>query len=204
MAGRPRSEVPGPVRAEIVRQARVLRRGLPRIVRATRYPEHQVRMVMDEEGLRRPQVKSRAWDIEAPRYLRPDKYPEHIPYTHDDHLRHTLGERSPKRIAGELGRTPDAVRSRASFLGLSVQGLDMSLLEAAKLCGRDVVSLMAAARRKELAARRVDETWRVHPSQLRDWVLEDIRRVVWRESSDWYAMLGLLLGRWGNGDRKGA
>lgn len=197
MAGRPRTELPASARAEVIRQARDRGRGAPAIVRATGYPERFVRRVLSEERLSRPHVRTRSWDQEAPARLRPDKWSG--AYTHDDHLRLNLGPSSFVRLARELGRSPDAIRVRASVLGLCISDrrVDLSLAQAAALAGRDVVSLLAAVRRGDLSARQVEGVWRVWPTELRTWALADLARVVLRRSADEYTMLGLLVGLWG-------
>lgn len=195
--GRPASLATDAERREIIRQARVLRRGRSRIARSLHLPERTVRRILLEEGLVQRTVRSRSWSAEAPAHLRPDNWEG--PYTHDTHLRQSAGPSRPKRLARELGRTVDAVRVRLAILGISLTATapDITLAEAARLMGRDVESLLAAARRKELAARRVEDRWRVHPADLRTWAIADLARIRWARSADPDAMAGLIAGLWG-------
>lgn len=207
---RPRRDPTDAERAEIVRLARVLRRGLPTIVRRTRLPATLVRRVMVAEGLCRPTAVSQAWSRECRAELRPDKHKG--PYTHDDHLRHTAGERAPERLARELGRSVIAVRSRLSALGISIgaRRLELTVTDVAELLGRDPGTILAAIRRYK-ASTRGDETddrglraeqvggrWLVQPRHLRAWIVEDTTRFRWAQSSDPQAVLGLLVGLWGS------
>lgn len=183
--GRPRREIPEAARAEVVR---LWRRGKGRrsIARAlTRLGHHvsdgSVRSLLEAKGMTRSRKPAPSWDTPAPRALWPDDWGklEPGPYTCDDHLAHTAGERSVDRLARELGRTKRAVQLRLVCLGRHMPELrqTLTLSQVERLTGRVAPTLLGAIRRGELRAHQSDGAWRVWPSDLRTWLLGDLDRL---------------------------
>lgn len=208
MAGRPRKDATPEQRRDIVRRFR-RGQGRERIAVLGGHPEWLVRHVLEQARLSRPSTREQAWDIECRADLRPKGHEG--PYTHRDHLRHTAGERSVKRLARELRRTHAAVTRELWALGLSMPDLrvTLTLAQCCRLTGMSEPGLTAAIRRRELRAHQGDGAWRVHPSDLRAWLVGrlssvDLERVVGNEDvepGDRQAarieLMGLLAGLWG-------
>lgn len=120
-------------------------------------------------------------------------------YTAEDYLRDHAGERGPTRMARELGCSKAAVIVRLSALGLRMSELRTDLT-APTVAG--LVGWSEAWVRQHLRGRMVDGVWRMWPSELRLWILEDVRRVRW-ERVDRASLLdtvGLIVGDWGVGE----
>ena len=164
-------------RAEIARLWR-RHRGSRRIARVLGLSHWAVRRVLGELGLSRGRPSERPWSSEAPLELRP-KADWDGPYTHDDHLQHTAGERGVTRLARELGRTEREVNARLSALGLRMEDLRMTLTlqQVVRLTGRDQSSIVSAIRTRSLRAHKSDGIWQVHPKDLRRWVLDGLERI---------------------------
>lgn len=161
-----------------------------------------VRRVLAEEGLSRG--RQRPWSVPAPPALRPKGWGG--PYTHDDHLRNTAGERGVRRLARELGRTSGAIRKRLSELAMSLPELriDLTLRQAAEVTPWCEATLLARIRRKELPARREDGAWRINSSALRAYMREHIPEVLAaleaRRITRGIEALSLLAGQWGTSE----
>jgi hypothetical protein len=154
--------------------------GRRRIAVAERLPERAVREALQSLGLRRhPQ---RPWSTVCHPDLWPDAYRPELegPYTHEAHLKHTAGERSVRRLARELGRTTGSVRRQLSVLAMSMPDLrtELTVRQVADIVGRPESYVMAAIRRGELGARKLDNAWRIWPSEVRDWLDTDPERVL--------------------------
>jgi DNA-binding Lrp family transcriptional regulator len=120
-------------------------------------------------------------------------------YTAEDYLRDHAGERSQVRMARELGCSRAAVQQRMHDLNLRLSELRTELTASmvARLVGWSEVWV-----RNSLRGRTVDGVWRIWPSELRAWMLQDVRRVRWERVAreDIIDAVGLVVGDWGVGD----
>lgn len=158
--------------------------------------EWQVRKLLYQVGL----GGRRARWLEPRPDLAPDDYEG--PYTADDYLRDNAGERSKRRLAREIGCSASALRLRLSRLALRPSELrtDLTVSQVASLIGRSEDYVRTLVSRRVMPWRRVDGVWRVWPSELRAWLLEDAAgRVEWGRVSreDLPTVVGLLVGAWG-------
>ena len=107
--------------------------------------------------------------------------------TQRTYLREHVGEQSVTRLAREVSRlgpahSEGAVRVELSRLGLSACDLrtDLTVLQVAELIGRSPPYVLAAIRRKELAALQQDGAWRIWPSEVLAWIDADPTRIGWQ------------------------
>lgn len=175
MRGRPRRGITEAQREDI---ARLSRRGLGQ------------RSIALRLGLTYRQVRSNA----PAQTSKPRAWTAH----ELDTLREHVGERSPSRLARELGRTELAVRRKLAAMGLDPEELriDLTLEQVSELVGRSVTYLRQQVHLRRLPARVVDGTYRVWPSELRAWVDADRSRVDW-SLADTDSLWGLARGEWG-------
>jgi hypothetical protein len=158
--------------------------------------EWQVRKLLAQVGLAGRRSR---WTEPRPD-LAPDDYAG--VYTADDYLRDNAGERSKRRLAREIGCSASALRLRLSSLGLRPSELrtDLTVSQVALLIGRSEDYVRTLVHRRALPWRRVDGVWRVWPSELRTWLLEDAAgRVEWGRvpRDELPTIVGLLVGAWG-------
>lgn len=133
-----------------------------------------------------------------------DGQPLEEDYTADDYLRDHAGEQGIGRLAREIGCSRNAVRCRLSRLRLRISEMrtDLTATAVAKLVGWSEDWVIKAFKAKKMRGRKVDGVWRIWPSELRDWIVDDVRRVRWErvERQDLLEVVSLLVGDWGVSD----